>query len=393
MLIASKVNLENVNALVQRSIMKGSAKDLTGFLGIASAMKFSGADSTRAAARLIALMNVVDTKTDTLKRGGIKVFEIDPKTGEKVKRDSLDILNDLNALITRKRKEGMSEQLISEHLQKAFGNADVKEGLDFIGTHSDLIKQKLADIANPIPIVQSRLTEANEKWATQLNKIKGHLDSIKNDFSFIYNLVKKPITFLANSPGATKGAAYTVAGASAATLLALSYGNIANILKGLGKTGLGIAGGVTTGKLLESSLGITPVFVTNWPGGIGGGFLGKYGNMKTAGDIAGAAGGGAAAARMGWLMTKLAPLLSIGAGAIAIPTGFLAGAGLMAYHAATDRRESREENLAAFFGATKPEVKNDIKLNINIDKNGWNASVNNMDTTTDITLSRGEMGF
>ena len=85
---------------------------------------------------------------------------------------------------------------------------------------------------------------------------------------------------MADHPTATKAAGWTAAGLSAAVIGGLVYGNIKNILGGLGKTGVGIA----AGKAIEAATGVTPVFVTNMPAGgiLGAGGPGTMDKMVTA---------------------------------------------------------------------------------------------------------------
>jgi TP901 family phage tail tape measure protein len=70
---------------------------------------------------------------------------------------------------------------------------------------------------------------------------------------------------------------------------------------------LGTASGVAEGKALEAAAGVTPVFVTNWPGSLGGG-------------VAGEAAGAAAAAGGAGLGSR-----AVAAGGIALAGGYAAG--------------------------------------------------------------------
>ena len=148
----------------------------------------------------------------------------------------------------------------------------------FVFRQLDNFQKGIKDMGNAAQTAAERSAAAEKTWEEQLNKIKSNLAGIKNDLSWIYDLAKKPMKFAAESPNATKTAGYAAAGLSALVLGGLAYGKGKEILRGLGKTGAGIA----AGKAIETATGVTPVFVTNWPaGGIG-----------TADGVPGAAGKG-----------------------------------------------------------------------------------------------------
>ncbi len=87
------------------------------------------------------------------------------------------------------------------------------------------------------------------------------------------------------------------------------------MLKGLAGTGAGIA----TGKAVEAATGVKPVFVTNWPEGLGGGMAGVTGVGAGVGAAGmGAAAGGLAGTKVAtgmralWLMARALPLAAWG---------------------------------------------------------------------------------
>ncbi|MBN1130292.1 MAG: phage tail tape measure protein [Chitinispirillaceae bacterium] len=105
-----------------------------------------------------------------------------------------------------------------------------------------------------------------------------------------------------------------IAGLGFGTLLAAYVG--ARFVKGgigrLLRTGTGTAGGIAAGKAVEAAAGVTPVFVTNWPAGLG------------LAGVAGAAGTGGIAGRKA-LGTVGRGLLTYGPRA-ALPVALAAGA-------------------------------------------------------------------
>ena len=88
--------------------------------------------------------------------------------------------------------------------------------------------------------------------------------------------------WMRNNPEQTKNLSYGAAGVAAVGGLLGTLGMGRRLLGSIGGTAVGVA----EGKALEKAAGVTPVFVTNWPGGIGGNFAAGLGS-----SAAGAAGG------------------------------------------------------------------------------------------------------
>jgi hypothetical protein len=228
--------------------------------------------------------------------------------------------------------------------------------------------------------------KAEATWEKQLNKIKGHLGSIKTDFSFIYDLAKKPVKFMADSPNATKAAGYTAAAASVGILGYLAYSKGKDLFRGAGR----IKDVLTTGPFGKFS-GPVPVYVVNkrmslidMPGGVKDPNTGLpipgAGKGKLA-RLAGFAGKATMVAGAGYAGYEAGGWLNEG-------IGWLSGK-------ATGGKYKGEGWLGDMLydflhKAERPQVKNDIKLNISIDKDGRIiADSRNNGTDLSINLLRG----
>jgi TP901 family phage tail tape measure protein len=142
-------------------------------------------------------------------------------------------------------------------------------------------------------------------------------------------------------------------------------------IKGLLKGGAGTALGIAEGKALQAATGVNPVFVTNWPSGLGG----------IAGDLAGGVAGGGLTKVLG----KGKGVLAAAAGLLP-EAGMVAGAGALGYAIGAGINRSLgwlsgkmtggKYSGAGWLGEKvfdmthKSETKNDIKLDIAIDGNG-----------------------
>jgi TP901 family phage tail tape measure protein len=185
-------------------------------------------------------------------------------------------------------------------------------------------------------------------------------------------------------PGATAGANAILGGAllgvGAYGLYSLGRGGLAGarVLKGLGgikgilsnmgKTSLGIA----EGKAVEAATGVTPVFVTNWPASMGG-LGGESGSTVVA-----------AGKRLPWI----AGAGVAGAALAGIPFSFWMSeaARQNGWSSRTYGHNSREYEVMGIGGRG---IKNDIKLDIQIDGSGRVFSRSNDLNTSINTVPRG----
>lgn len=289
-LIASRVDLEAFDSIIQRVAMRGGSKNnfveqLAFFRGLSGA----GYDKSRIINTLNTVMEKIDENGTLLNKHGIKVFSVDAQ-GNKVYEEKINVLKALDMYL-QKIKKTASESDIRKRFDELFGPQGLAN-VEALIKQIPALEKGIKEMGNAAEIATGRAGAGAETWEKQLNKIKSSLGGVKNDLSTIYDLAKVPVKFMADSPNLTKAAGYTAAGASVAVLSALFYGNMKNILGGLGKTGVGIA----EGKAVQAATGVTPVFVVNMPAGgiMGGDIPGKTGTIaKTAKWLAslGVAGG------------------------------------------------------------------------------------------------------
>jgi hypothetical protein len=358
--IASRINMEKLDTIMQRLALHGGGKkDFIESLGMVRGLEIAGITKMRSIVAVNSVLDTINNKGFILESHGIKVKG----------RSQLEVLTDLQTYINKMQKTHSAAENLKQ--AESFFGAGGKEAMDFVFAHMKDFQAGIDEMGHASEIATGRAAAGAETWENQLNRIKGHLGGIKTDLSTIYDLAKKPVKFMADSPKATKAVGWTAAGLSVAVLAALGYGNIKNVLKTVGKTGVGIA----EGKAIEAATGITPVFVTNMPAGgiMGAGGPGTMGTLAKVGKWLGGlgvAGAGVTIAAIGTAIltvgTALHSLLDVARG----------GSG----QNWINRGVAGEDQLEAFKGkwgdwvydlfhkAENPEVKNDIKINIKIDE-------------------------
>jgi hypothetical protein len=359
-LIASRVDLESFDSIIQRVAMRGGSKNnfveqLAFFRGLQGA----GYDKSRIINTLNTVMEKVDENGTLLNQHGIKVFSTDAQ-GNKVYEKKINVLKDLDKYLQKISKTA-SESDIRKRFDELFG----PQGLANVQA---LIKQipalesGIKEMGNAAQIAEGRAGAGAETWEKQLDKIKSHLGGIKNSLSFIYDLAKKPVKFMADSPNLTKAAGYTAAGVSAVVLGALAYGNIKNILKSFGKTGVGIV----EGQAIQATTGVPSVFVVNMPAG---------GIMPTGAPEAGAASW--LAKHVPWLVAGGAALTTAVAAAAVVTTVTAADAGYDVYKGGKGDNwindlymQFSDYGAAIRAGMREQEIKNEIHLSVMFDKDG-----------------------
>lgn len=416
-LVASRADLESLDVLLQRLIMKGgSRKDFSDQLAIIGGLKKAGVDSTRVVVAVDSVLSMLDKKQKALERSGLNFFKIDPATGEKVKKDTVEILQDLDALIKKTWSEKDSEKR-NKRLDEFFAPG-ASEVFPFLMGQIDKIKKAKEDQANAAKIAAERAAVADRTWGEQLEKIRGHLAAIKTDYAFVYEKAKKPFEFMADSPKLTKGLGYGAAGLSAAVLAVLAYTKGKDFFKGWGKTGLGVAEGLA----LQKVTGVTPVFVT----GVADGVMGGLGGLGLPGTKKGGGGGNGpldtakdmAAGKVAWDVAKkwggrALPVVAAG-GPIVLAGGAAVAGGATGLYSIFDAlrggtgdnwisdwaqgkifaqghwvkdKNGREYEFFPWMNQ-KPEVKNEIKLSINFDQFGM-PYIDNTNSNTNIEIERG----
>ncbi|KUG24577.1 hypothetical protein ASZ90_005607 [hydrocarbon metagenome] len=263
--------------------------------------------------------------------------------------------------------------------------------------------------------VTEKLSIWGEGFNASLKKLGG---TMKSTMASIFTPLLAPLTWVLNAlntitgrlgeiakknkavaVGISGGMAAIAGGAALYGLYRLAKGGmgVSRVLKGMGGIkGLiasmgSSAAGIAKGKAVEAATGVTPVFVTNWPAG---GLGATPGVAPVIGKIPGAA--------------KLAALATVGLTVGSIVAAVVATTTAVRSLVDAVRGGSGDnwinqtltggKHLEVFEGAwgdmlydflhkaERPQVKNDIKLNISIDKDG-RAVVDNTGKNTGIKIN------
>lgn len=236
---------------------------------------------------------------------GVQFFE---ESG--ARRNPLEVLQDLRTEFQKLQTDAQRATFI----QGAFGNADLdtQRGLRALLSGDSLSKVQgfTAQIAAAGGTLNRDLDKALDNSIDQVGRLQAALsEAVDKGFSQPINkTISEAIKFGLNKEGLNLSGGEIIAGGAAltvGTLLTARYGG-----KGLGALGRRLfpaAGGLAAGKALEETVGVTPVFVTNWPVGTGaGGFAGAGGvaggsrGMSRAGRFASGGLGVGLAATGGW---------------------------------------------------------------------------------------------
>jgi len=354
---------------------------------------------------------------------GVKFF--DDKGG---RRDPLAVLKDL-----RKQYQALkTDAQRSSFIQGAFGHADLDtiKGLRTLLSGDALTK--VGDFTSQIDsaggTLKRDLPEAIANAVDQTGRLKVALREAGDQFAQPVNqAIAKLIQFSLNKKEQggleLSGAEIIGVGGAAVVSAAIAKRFGPKMLKGLIGGAANTAEGVVMGKALEKMAGVTPVFVTNWPGNMGGSTVADaVGGVLGGGAIAAggkkAAGAGARAAKAlikssmvvgaaelgGAVLPYTAALLggyaagtgvNYGLGWIRSKTsdGKYSGPGWMgeeiydAFHPEQLPRDSAQLRRDVF---SSSNVKNEISIDLRIDRDGRLIAVSN-DTNTNVntTVRRG----
>lgn len=387
-LVTSRVDVESLDTVMQRLVLRGgSKKEYTQTLGMLRGLGMAGMSNPRVIMSLNETLGAIQDKYQILEASGIKVRQVN-KDGTTEWRDQLEVLKDLEAYLQKMRKT-VSQKEFDEKLDKLFG-PNARQRLDFIFSQKDNFKRGMAEMGDAAKIAAERAAAAEQTWAKQLEKIKSHLGGIKTDMSVIYDLAKKPVKWLADSPYATKAAGVTAAGTSLTVLAVLAALKGRDLVRGAGKMGVNIA----AGKVIEQAAGVVPVWVTNpgfgsgaIPGGPEGGVADKATKaLKVLGPMGILAAGtlwasvGAAVLTTATAVKSLADVMRGGSGKNWISEGW------------EDIRSGVYGDM--YYESTHPEVKNDIKITLRIDEaRRLVADIGNLKNTEfRVDLDRGSFG-
>jgi hypothetical protein len=219
-----------------------------------------------------------------LRAAKVKEFQ-DAKGNLKSMADIIRVLRD--------SLRGKGEAKQSEILQELFSERGMQLAIALLnegkGSYEEMMKA-MDESAS----LQDKLNESMKGFNNQVMSLKGTTKSV---FADLFQPALRPLTALIRKTNEfvtlvgkasqkneslsklVSGGSLTtlLAGGAATTVLAgagVLYGR--KVLKGVGGIkGLlrgagGAAAGIATGKAVEAATGVTPVFVTNWPGGFGG---------------------------------------------------------------------------------------------------------------------------
>lgn len=363
---------------------------------------------------------------------GVKFFDM--KTG--TRRDPVVVLEEI-----RKKYQGLkTDAQRAMFIQTSFGHFDLDtiKGLRTLLSGGALaqIRSFTGEIEKAGGTLQEDLPEAINNAADQTGRLKAALREAGDAFAQpINDAAAKGVKYLLNkkSEGGLELSGKEIAGLTAggigtAAVLKMFGPRVAKrLIGGLAGTAVGVA----EGKVLEKVAGVTPVFVTNWPANLGGSGTGSA-VADAVGGAATAVGGKKAA---GWLARNWKLLagssMATAAGEMAVGGlpyllaaggGYLAGYGInhglgylrgkvtngkysgqgwlgeelydafhpqrvdMRYESTISMSEARR---AAAAGTT---VKNDINLQVRIDKDGnIVAYSDNLDTRIRTDINRGDL--
>ena len=322
------------------------------------------------------------------KSTGIKFFD---KSGGR--RDPLDILTDLKAKYDKLQTAQQKEMFMG----MAFKGADIDtvKGLQALMTGDLLMKVRAinTEISRAPGAIVKDLPEAINNAGDQVSRLKNRLRDAADAFiqplnSGIAAISKKLVGSKAEGGLDLSGKELAAAGAAALGVGYIGYRLGGKALKGflgkLGRTGAGIA----EGKAIEYATGVTPVFVTNWPGSMETLAPGNKDAMKRAEDLFKKKSG----------VKNLLPFLA-GAGIVA---GSVAATGIASHYYLENGGSAKDLGLAlrgmpedgysddSWINNHIPEVKNDIKISVMFDRFGRVITDNSdPNTTISLDLNRG----
>ncbi len=277
-------------------------------------------------------------------------------------------------------KSEMSFRELNAEAQKA---ADLSRKLSIWGEGFNAAMRKLGGTAKTtLASLFDPLLAPMRDLLDMLNSITGKLGEVAEKHKAVSGVISGGAMTV--GVGAGLYGLYSLArGGMAGARVLKGIGGIKGLLKGFG----GTAAGIAEGKAIEAATGVTPVFVTNWPGNLSGGSA-----VQTAADLAGKGG------MLKKLLTPAAMLLG-GKLALAGGAGYAVGTGLnMMMGGLSGWATNGEYKGDGWLGdmlydwrhkEEKTEVKPIINVQLNVDQNGrMMAKTDNMNTQ--INLKRGK---
>lgn len=349
------------------------------------------ADST------LRLFNNANYRKDATKAIGVQFFNKDG-----TRRAADEVLQDIKS----KYDKLTSDKDRATFMGAAFGKTDLdtQKGMLTLLSGDMLTKSKSfgKTIADAGGTLKKDMAGALDNAVSQTGRLKAALRNAADEFvkpinKTLSNAIQWAMDKKENGGLGLDGQDMILGGAAlaAGTFGAARYGGMG--VKALfGKFG-GVGAGVATGKALEAAAGVTPVYVVNMPGGLGGG-----GPGGVVADAASAAGGVAVASKLKSMTTglklltampTLASIASLGAGAAATAAAMVAGAGAVGYGvgtlaynhaiAGTDFGDNLGGMIATILaGMGNEEAKQALEINLHLDGQQINAAVESRQKTS-----------
>ncbi|MDA8428941.1 MAG: phage tail tape measure protein [Geobacteraceae bacterium] len=300
--------------------------DIFARVGVNAAGANMGFDKTLAFIEALSMVERQPERLATLADSTLRVFtnlrymaEAQKGTGVKffdakgARRDTVEVLKDIKA----KWDKLKTDRDRAVFIQRAFGKADLDtiKGLRTLLQGDSLTKVEsfTKQIGTASGTLERDLPEAINNAVDQTGRLKSALRKAADEFAQPINrlfsdIVKFSLDKKAN--GGLELSGKQILGGTAAivggTYLAARLGNSA--LKGVAQRLLSKGGstaiGVAEGKALQAATGVTPVFVTNWPGS-GVPVPGVPGGINAGGGTAGGAASTAAGSVFGGAMARV----------------------------------------------------------------------------------------
>lgn len=308
------------------------------------------------------------------KATGIKFY-----SGSGSRRDPMDVLKDIKKKYDTLKTDIQRDRFI----QAAFGKADLdtikglrtllqSNSLNQIGTMFGIIEKAGGTLKRDMPAAISNMVD-------QAGRLKNALREAADGFiQPINSTMAEFISFMMASKkdGGWELSGKEMIGGGAAglvgTLLLARFGgkSIGAMAGSLLKGGSSLAVGVAEGKALQAAAGVTPVFVTNWPG--------SYGGVPTPYKIAG---------RMKSIPPWLPGTGVAGVVAAGIPISYWLSEETKG-NTRIFPKASREYEVMGIGGNRSP-YKNDIVIQMNVDGNGRVMTNSNSLNTSIKAIPRG----
>lgn len=309
------------------------------------------------------------------------------------RRDALDVFADIKAKYDLLKTDAEKHSFISRFLEGA-DTETITASVAFLGGEFlDNARGFSKEIKDASGTLKRELPDALNNGVDQVGRLKAAMREAADSFikpfdDGISMSIKKLLD--AKKDGGLEMSGKEIA-AAGFTALGIGYTGyklagpaLKKFLGKLGNTGMGIA----EGKAIEAATGVTPVFVTNWPGSMSNPLSPSNPDaMKKAEDIFKKKKPGFLNKILPWLPALGAPLASTGATAIASRYYLNAGGSIDNLGASLHGMPEMYSPIDIENIAKQIQVKNEI--NLHQDGNRIIAESKNSNATVRINLNRG----